>query len=608
MDASKPITPSQLKDAEVVNQYTGEKWVYSDIVKDHFFHPRNLQLEDPAEDSFDAMGMVGSPACLLPSTRVHTNPHVQTIDSISVRAKVLDHTGNFSNVDRVYKVAYPSAKLVTLKNQLGTITATPDHLVYGISLRRYASYFMHTADKKKMPASWFHAGDLKKGDVVAYPVLKKTKKKGWIEIPCDRKKSDFKSIALPKRIAVTPDLLEFFGYFVAEGHTKKSETGFTFALHEQAYVDRVCEIAKKVFGLVASYRKRPKNNRIDVSIYNVHLAQYLREQFGDSAAHKHIPDFILFLSIKLQSSFLKGVWRGDGHFSMNRTWPRAGYATTSSVLLDQMKLLLLRQGIVPSIYREGAKVVNGVSHQAAFRFHVGDSASLEKLAAILEIPFQKNPRISHKQEYWFDKNYLHLPIRAVRKFEYPGGRLYNFEVAKTHTYTTDAFLVHNCGDVMTIWVTMDQTDDRVKDMKWKTFGCGSAIAATSMFSVMVTEDGGMKVTDALKIRPQDIMLRLGGLPNRKIHCSVLADKAFRKAVNEYFRKTAQHERIVVEGARVVDKRLNVTDKDIEEAVLEGATTLEEVQKKLKVGVGDPEAIPAIEELIRFYKEKYYGGS
>ena len=163
-----------------------------------------------------------------------------------------------------------------------------------------------------------------------------------------------------------------------------------------------------------------------------------------------------------------------------------------------------------------------------------------------------------------------------------------------------------CGAALNFWLKLDQTTDQIKDLKWKTFGCGSAIAATSVFSVMVTENGGMKIDDALKIKPQDIMMRLGGLPARKIHCSVLADKAFRKAVNNYFHATGQHSRVENEGARVVDSRLNITDKDIEEAVLEGAQNLEDVQKKLKVGVGDPEAIPEIEQLIRFYSEKYYG--
>jgi NifU-like protein involved in Fe-S cluster formation len=163
-----------------------------------------------------------------------------------------------------------------------------------------------------------------------------------------------------------------------------------------------------------------------------------------------------------------------------------------------------------------------------------------------------------------------------------------------------------CGDVMRMWIKVDPKTEKIKELKWRTFGCASAIAATSMFSVMVTEKGGMKIDDALRIKPQDIMSRLDGLPARKVHCSVLCDKAFLQAANNYFRNTQQHQRIIVEGSKVVDKRLNITERDIESAVLEGARTLVDVQKKLKVGVGDPQALPAIEQLIRFYLEKYYG--
>ena len=147
-----------------------------------------------------------------------------------------------------------------------------------------------------------------------------------------------------------------------------------------------------------------------------------------------------------------------------------------------------------------------------------------------------------------------------------------------------------CGDMMTMWLKIDRDKDKIQEMKWKTFGCGSAIASTSMFSLMVTENGGLPIDEALKIKPQHVMQRLDGLPNRKIHCSVLADKAFRKTVNQYFRNTGQHDRVMAEGSRVVDKQLNITDHDIEEAVLEGAKDLYEVQKKLKCGVGDPGAI------------------
>lgn len=90
-----------------------------------------------------------------------------------------------------------------------------------------------------------------------------------------------------------------------------------------------------------------------------------------------------------------------------------------------------------------------------------------------------------------------------------------------------------CGDVMKMWIKIDPKTKRIKKLKWRTFGCASAIASTSIFSMMLTEHGGMKLEDALKITPKDIMKRLGGLPPYKIHCSVLADQAFRQAAENY---------------------------------------------------------------------------
>lgn len=94
-----------------------------------------------------------------------------------------------------------------------------------------------------------------------------------------------------------------------------------------------------------------------------------------------------------------------------------------------------------------------------------------------------------------------------------------------------------CGDEMVIWIKVDPKIKKITDCKWQTFGCGSAIASTSMLSVMVMENGGMTIEQALKIRPQDILERLGGLPARKVHCSVLGDQALRAAINDYLSKS-----------------------------------------------------------------------
>jgi len=90
-----------------------------------------------------------------------------------------------------------------------------------------------------------------------------------------------------------------------------------------------------------------------------------------------------------------------------------------------------------------------------------------------------------------------------------------------------------CGDVMKVWIRVDEKTKRIKECKWQTFGCGSAISSTSIMSEMVTENGGMTIDEALALKAMDINERLGGLPNIKIHCSILGDQALKKAIEDY---------------------------------------------------------------------------
>ncbi len=161
-----------------------------------------------------------------------------------------------------------------------------------------------------------------------------------------------------------------------------------------------------------------------------------------------------------------------------------------------------------------------------------------------------------------------------------------------------------CGDEMVIWLNIDPKKEVIKDIRWRTFGCGSAIAATSVLSEMVMERGGMKLENALKIQPADIMKRLGGLPARKIHCSVLGDKALESAINNYFKKTEQYKKIKKGENKIIDSKIKITDHDIEKAVLDGIKSLEELEGKLKLTFSSPDTRLAAEELMRFYVEKY----
>ena len=85
-----------------------------------------------------------------------------------------------------------------------------------------------------------------------------------------------------------------------------------------------------------------------------------------------------------------------------------------------------------------------------------------------------------------------------------------------------------CGDIMKIY--MDIEDNIIKDVKFKTFGCGAAIATSSMATEMVK---GKSVDEALALTNKAVMEALDGLPTEKIHCSVLAEEAIRSAIEDY---------------------------------------------------------------------------
>ena len=86
-----------------------------------------------------------------------------------------------------------------------------------------------------------------------------------------------------------------------------------------------------------------------------------------------------------------------------------------------------------------------------------------------------------------------------------------------------------CGDIMKMY--LDIENDVIKDAKFETFGCGSAIASSSMATEMIK---GKTVEEALAITNKDVVDALGGLPAYKLHCSVLAEEAIKSAVKDYY--------------------------------------------------------------------------
>ena len=113
-----------------------------------------------------------------------------------------------------------------------------------------------------------------------------------------------------------------------------------------------------------------------------------------------------------------------------------------------------------------------------------------------------------------------------------------------------------CGDIMRIYLDIDE-NQIVRDAKFKTFGCGAAIATSSMATEMII---GKTVQEALEVTNKAVMEALGGLPPVKVHCSLLAEQAVHAALWDYAKKN----NIVIEGLKPPVNDVDELDHDEEE--------------------------------------------
>lgn len=98
-----------------------------------------------------------------------------------------------------------------------------------------------------------------------------------------------------------------------------------------------------------------------------------------------------------------------------------------------------------------------------------------------------------------------------------------------------------CGDIMKVYLKIE--GDIIQDAKFKTFGCGAAVATSSMATELII---GKSIEEVLKITNKTVLEALGGLPSAKVHCSVLAEEALQAALLDY----AQKNNITIEGLSV----------------------------------------------------------
>jgi len=148
-----------------------------------------------------------------------------------------------------------------------------------------------------------------------------------------------------------------------------------------------------------------------------------------------------------------------------------------------------------------------------------------------------------------------------------------------------------CGDALKLTFKLDE-NGKIKDARFKTFGCASAIATSSVLTEMIK---GLTLDEAAKVTNKDIADYLGGLPEQKMHCSVMGREALEAAIENY--QSGGRKKHELEG-NVICTCFGVTDKEIERVICENnLTTVEEVTNYCKAGGGCGGCQGEIEKII-----------
>ena len=262
--------------------------------------------------------------------------------------------------------------------------------------QKYASYnreclYKHYANYK---VEWIKAGELKKQDYVVFPfpteekkmrVLKlsklfeknRIKKEGkWIFLCQDRFK-----VKILDKIKSSKDLMRLIGYYLAEGsikfNKKRGTVVFSFNKNEEECLKDVENIFKKTFGINAKRNYSKRDNGCQVYVHSKIIAAFFK--MFSSEKGKKLPDEFILLPKKLQKEIVKGLWYGDGCVKKQKF----ALSNTSPELVAQTKLMLLRLGVVPTIYKIPSAGKQGKRKNALYNVEVG-GIDLERMSKILD--------------------------------------------------------------------------------------------------------------------------------------------------------------------------------------------------------------------------------
>ena len=443
--------------AEINQQATNIRYMYSNMVK---HYPGKITLKPfegmsnikiiPERSNKITVGSMQTPESVrsddvaMAHLCIHTKTEIPTENGFTKRAdeikpgdKVITHTGAETLVKNV-TISSPTklngngqAIKVKAWGQC-SVTLTPNHPVF-------------------TQRGWVNARDLKKEDLLSYPVRKVTNKVSSITLPIytHRKHGGGKIPKLSgKSLSITEELGYFFGYFLAEGsvHVYKgrvSESSFTRHDDEAEYADKALS-AIKGFGVRMIRKKRPNTKTTQEFIYDVALSRFLYDNIG-AKEFKTLPDWFFDCGTDFLRGVLVGYLHGDGSKTDSKqgkyTLTNVTATSISSSIAMQIKDISIALGYgVPSIETRKAGVYYNRNCKKKYVVRWTGSSGRK----IRSVSSQEYPNNGHKysEKSKIENGYAWMKIKSLSKTTIK--KVVDIEVEHTdHSFRTYAFSVKN---------------------------------------------------------------------------------------------------------------------------------------------------------------------
>jgi len=411
----------------------------------------------------DVDALIGPAHCVPPETFLHLEDNIKKIKDVQIGEKVLTHKGSFEKITEVYKRKNDKNILIIKSRYFSEPTIlTLEHPVYVIKTELFCyqdygickptcktqyKYKKRGRNCKKYYSSyipeWIPAKELKVGDVLLYPIIKKTKNIKQISF-----KKFIKDITanywrneIPSKILMSKRFCRLIGYFLSEGSCFRDGINFSLGKNDTELIIDIKILMKEIFGLSSTVRRDKRSKGYELRFYS----RILRNAFGTlffnnhnndekRAWNKQLPTNFLYLPKEKQFEIFAGWWKGD-----------VG-VTTSRVLMNQMKMISLRLGFVICFSRHKVRFAS-IGNRYVKRFHdrwQGRISIFDKNAEITLKTFGIFSSEKTDNKYgWIDDQYLYTPITKIEKSPHHG-IVYNLEVEHDSSYVTESSTLHNC--------------------------------------------------------------------------------------------------------------------------------------------------------------------